>query len=189
MTGEGRAFWNDYQAQAQRTSPDGHDRLLCGTMGLIGESGELVDELKKWMFQSGENAPLPREKLLSEAGDVLWYVVETITGFRGPAPTLDILLLAATILCSTRPYTDAWNDKKRFVIPSVGMVEEAILAYEENNENAIVPHLIRLLSHMQRLANKLDTTMEEIANRNIEKLRKRYPDGFDPERSLNRTQS
>ena len=28
--------------------------------------------------------------------------------------------------------------------------------------------------------------MSEIAERNIEKLKKRYPDGFDPERSLHR---
>jgi hypothetical protein len=34
----------------------------------------------------------------------------------------------------------------------------------------------------------LDIPMAEIADKNIEKLRKRYPEGFDPERSRNRTE-
>ena len=35
-------------------------------------------------------------------------------------------------------------------------------------------------------AKFLDIDPEEIALGNIEKLKKRYPDGFDPERSINR---
>lgn len=32
----------------------------------------------------------------------------------------------------------------------------------------------------------LDTTMERVMQANIDKLRKRFPEGFDPERSLHR---
>ena len=42
---------NDYQRLAMRTSPDGHDRMMNGCMGLIGESGEVVDAVKKWKHQ------------------------------------------------------------------------------------------------------------------------------------------
>ena len=43
-----------------------------------------------------------------------------------------------------------------------------------------------VLWYLAEIADALGITLEEIARRNIDKLRKRYPDGFDPERSRNR---
>lgn len=40
--------------------------------------------------------------------------------------------------------------------------------------------------YLAELADALGMTMEDIARRNIDKLRSRYPDGFDPERSMHR---
>jgi NTP pyrophosphatase (non-canonical NTP hydrolase) len=41
--------------------------------------------------------------------------------------------------------------------------------------------------HLDRLSAALGTTLEELCKLNEEKLRKRYPDGFSTEKSLNRT--
>ena len=43
-----------------------------------------------------------------------------------------------------------------------------------------------VLWYLAEIADALGLTMEDIARRNIDKLRKRYPEGFDPERSRNR---
>ena len=43
-----------------------------------------------------------------------------------------------------------------------------------------------VLWYLAEIADALDVTLEDIARRNIDKLLKRYPDGFDPERSINR---
>ena len=43
-----------------------------------------------------------------------------------------------------------------------------------------------LLWYLAEIADALGLTLEDIARRNIDKLRKRYPDGFDPERSRTR---
>ena len=43
-----------------------------------------------------------------------------------------------------------------------------------------------VLWYLAEIADALGMTLEDIARRNIDKLRKRYPDGFDPERSRNR---
>lgn len=101
----------EYQALAQRTSnaKTRSGKLENGCLGLAGESGEVCDLLKKYLFQGHE---LDREKMADELGDVQWYVVETAVG--------------------------------------------------------------------------LGFTLEEIAERNIEKLKKRYPQGFDAERSVHR---
>jgi NTP pyrophosphatase (non-canonical NTP hydrolase) len=45
-----------------------------------------------------------------------------------------------------------------------------------------------VLWHVAELAAGLGMKLSEIGHRNIEKLRKRYPDGFDEERSRNRNE-
>ncbi len=47
------------------------DQLLNAVMGLSGESGELMDHIKKWQYHGHS---LDQEHVLKEIGDVLWYV-------------------------------------------------------------------------------------------------------------------
>ena len=79
---------NEYQELAMRTN-DGKSlerlchaigyedidigSLLMGCLGLAGESGELLDLFKKWIFH---NKPLDKDHAKKELGDVLWYVAE-----------------------------------------------------------------------------------------------------------------
>ena len=56
------------------------------------------------------------------------------------------------------------------------------------DRGALVKELGDCLWYIAAFATVLDISMDEIAERNIEKLRRRYPDGFDPERSRNRTE-
>lgn len=64
----------DYQLQAARTAdrkqPFPAALTVCG-LGVTGEAGELADRIKKIVFHGH---PIDREKLLEEAGDVLWYL-------------------------------------------------------------------------------------------------------------------
>jgi NTP pyrophosphatase (non-canonical NTP hydrolase) len=66
----------EYQSLAMRTHHN-DPRLSLGCLpiyeclGLAGETGELVDKIKKsWRNQT----PLDREAAARELGDVLWYV-------------------------------------------------------------------------------------------------------------------
>lgn len=45
--------------------------VLNGCLGLAGESGEVLDLIKKWVFHENE---LHVEHLKKELGDVMWYV-------------------------------------------------------------------------------------------------------------------
>lgn len=54
------------------------ERLLLGLAGLAGESGEVVDVLKKHIFHGKELSAI---ELIHEMGDVLWYytlIMDTI---------------------------------------------------------------------------------------------------------------
>ena len=84
-------------------------QLVCGALGLCGESGEVADYLKKYIFHGH---PLDLEVVKEELGDVLWYVA----------------------LC----------------------------------------------------CNAINVSMEDVMQLNIDKLKKRYPDGFSESASINR---
>lgn len=102
---------NEYQRLAQRTANTKRpsDKLENACLGLAGETGEVCDILKKYLFQGHE---LDRPHMIEEAGDIAWYLAE--------------------------------------------------------------------------LAASLGVSLEDILLQNIAKLKRRYPDGFDPERSMNR---
>ncbi|MCD7717119.1 MAG: nucleoside triphosphate pyrophosphohydrolase family protein [Lachnospiraceae bacterium] len=75
---------NEYQDMAMRTlNPklEKKDILLNGVMGLCGESGEVIDIVKKHMAQGHE---LDTEHLAMELGDVAWYLAETAMAIGYP---------------------------------------------------------------------------------------------------------
>ncbi len=65
---------HEYMTEVMRTcaATSASEQLLLGAMGLAGESGEVVDLIKKARFQGHA---LDMEKLQGELGDVLWYLV------------------------------------------------------------------------------------------------------------------
>ena len=103
---------NEYQQSASRfISPEltKETMLINSALGIGGESGEVIDLIKKSAFH-GHN--LNVEKIKGEMGDVCWYLAE--------------------------------------------------------------------------IATALNFNFEEVFTGNIEKLSKRYPEGFDKERSIHR---
>ena len=68
---------NKYQKEAMKSlnpSLNNDEVLLNGVMGVCGESGEVIDILKKHLSQGHE---LNRDKMIEELGDVAWYMAET----------------------------------------------------------------------------------------------------------------
>ena len=67
---------NEFQRKAMRTASNlcESDMLINGVMGLCGESGEVIDLVKKYKFQGH---PLDREMVIDELSDCLWYIAIT----------------------------------------------------------------------------------------------------------------
>ena len=79
---------NQYQTEAMRTVSDvtaASDEILMlnGAMGLNGEAGEVIDILKKYMFQGHD---LDKYHVAKECGDCLWYLAILA---KGAGYTLD----------------------------------------------------------------------------------------------------
>lgn len=73
---------NEYQIEAMRTASgvtaaSDENLILNGAMGLCGESGEIIDLLKKNVFQGHD---LDKKHLAKECGDVLWYLAVLAKG-------------------------------------------------------------------------------------------------------------
>lgn len=67
---------NEYQEKAMtflNKKLSKKDVLINGVMGLCGESGEVIDIVKKHHAQGHE---LNKEELIKELGDVCWYIAE-----------------------------------------------------------------------------------------------------------------
>ena len=58
----------------------------------------------------------------------------------------------------------------------------------EFNANKMLDELGDVLWYCAELASGLGVTLEDVARHNIEKLRERYPAGFDKDRSINRAE-
>ena len=85
---------NDYQRAALRTAAGMNDQaygawaegaldkdelfILNGALGLAGESGEVADLVKKWLFQGHK---LEKDKVIEELGDVAWYLAIAAEAF------------------------------------------------------------------------------------------------------------
>ncbi|MBR3741016.1 MAG: nucleoside triphosphate pyrophosphohydrolase family protein [Clostridia bacterium] len=63
--------------------------------------------------------------------------------------------------------------------------------YQDGREirEALNDELGDVLWYVAEAASGLGLTMEEIAQHNIQKLKERYPDGFDPQKSLHRQEA
>lgn len=70
--------FNEYQKLASRTATfDGNklDPLVYLALGIAGESGEVVEKIKKaYRNDGGEISQDKKEELKQELGDVMWYL-------------------------------------------------------------------------------------------------------------------
>lgn len=101
-------------------------------------------------------------------------------------------LLAARTLGGNRTHEQQLSNAALGLTGEAGEVAEVIKKHLFHDtpldRDAIVKELGDCLWYIAAFATALDVSMDDIASKNIEKLRKRYPDGFDPERSKNRTE-
>lgn len=175
-----------YQEASRRTRRKGTDKgadMMNALFGIIGETGEIADLVKKLYFHEHKPETI-YPKLAEEAGDLLWYVawMADLFGFSlaelidmvGPRRSVygqEAIIYIALRLNSNGDRLIEW-------------IEEA--AEDKTPLQFIERGLISILSLLWWLADEIDTTLEAIAAANIEKLHRRYPNGFDPNRSINR---
>ena len=70
----------------------------------------------------------------------------------------------------------------------IDIVKKHLAQGHELDKEKIIKELGDVAWYMAEIATVLDVELEEVLVQNIEKLKKRYPEGFDKEKSLNRVE-
>lgn len=74
-----RYFFNQYQKDSKKTAgyKDIGYRIVYPTLGLAGETGEVIEKIKKIVRdKQGKVSEEDKELLTLELGDVLWYLTQ-----------------------------------------------------------------------------------------------------------------
>ena len=71
---------------------------------------------------------------------------------------------------------------------AIDIVKKWLAQGHELDKETLAKELGDICWYLAETATALDLSLEDIMAANIEKLRKRYPEGFDTERSVNRTE-
>ena len=99
-----------YREQRKRTETwigNADEKLCMLCMGLAGESGEIIDYLKKMLFHKH---PFDKEKLIKEMGDMMWYFVGLLDFFK-----IDIEdVFNKNIKKLQQRYPNGWNAEDSF---------------------------------------------------------------------------
>lgn len=70
----------------------------------------------------------------------------------------------------------------------IDIVKKHIFQGHELDKQKLIDEASDCFWYLAAIASGLDITLEEIAQHNVEKLKKRYPDGFDIDKSVNRSE-
>lgn len=163
-----------YAELAARTSrkEPGFNHLNNGILGMIGETGEVVDAVKKWQYQSSTGTPLPVCKLIEELGDVMWYVAEFCAAINEKLGELPV----------REPFCGC-DTVEETAVNLMRDVMALVIDGQETSRIDIITLIARVSYMLEEYCN---VSLSDCLNVNIAKLKKRYPDGFDAERSENR---
>lgn len=77
LTGKNKKVSPMVEILLERGYPVGDLMLLNGALGLGGESGEVEDQVKKFIFQGHQ---LDKEHVAKELGDIAWYLAVAAHG-------------------------------------------------------------------------------------------------------------
>ena len=69
---------------------------------------------------------------------------------------------------------------------AIDIVKKHLAQGHELDREKLIKELGDIAWYLAEAAEALDVPLEEILEKNIEKLKKRYPEGFDAERSIHR---
>jgi hypothetical protein len=152
----------EYQRAAERTMIDTDNdlRMVNAALGLCGEAAEI------WLVD-GNHSPL------LEFGDLVWYVAQmcksqgwSIDTFV-PHKTHDDDVSLTAIMVRACSIAD--------------MVKKAYFHKRPLDKGILGSYLRIMMQHIYAVADDYGMDMADVYAANIDKLRRRHPDGFSPE--------
>lgn len=164
---------SEYQEQAKRTLGNASmDNLI---MGVIGETGEIIDYLKKVMYHGH---PIDKLKFELELGDLAWYVVSIITRSELSLTGADISVM--------NPIFDPPTDLHEWWWLLWEDTTSLIYTDKEGDLTTVWSCVLSVLCRIREGADLIGSSLERVLELNTKKLLEHYPNGFEEHRSIYR---
>lgn len=163
---------SNYQQEIKRTlNTNVVDIKQNMFLGIFGETGEVVDNIKKYLYQGH-----PEPHYVEELGDLLWYI-------GNYANALGIEL---TDELETEYLEDATVIKELVsMLDGLYMLGVTLEGTPDKllGQGRALKHIYMTV---KRICYLLNLDIGRVRKYNVDKLFLRYPNGFDAERSVNR---
>ncbi len=177
--------------------------------GLTGECGELADMYKKHLFHGHE---LDKEKVIKECGDIMWYLANAMYHMNTER-VAEVRNALDTSRDDGRKITPYWKPLKRLYYNVEGSTENATFEFDYKQPILELSHVSATLGHLlltpylktlyfsrtrsstqvvmmiyiiKGILSSVGSDLDECLRLNVEKLKKRYPDGFSTQESIER---
>ena len=137
------------------------------------EVGELIDAVKRLEFYK---KPIDQVNFQEEVGDVLWYLA---VGYKG----LDLVMPEVENAELNIKFQD---ESLEGLLKKLGHHSACFFTYYQSPENGLDYDLARIMAALVKLASNFNFDLIRAAQLNIEKLAKRFPEGFSEDKALNR---
>jgi NTP pyrophosphatase (non-canonical NTP hydrolase) len=177
----------DYQENAVRTAPDlgtFRDNMLHMDLGVLTEIGEILDIFKKNLAY---NKPLDIVNMGEEIADVSWYIVNkcTYNNFKMNSEQLEAAYQGyfATKIENKEELLEKLEERVDFARSILCYMMGAFVTDDDKN---IFKNPMVMLAGLKFLAEIFEIDYHEQLEKNINKLKVRYPEKFDSEKALNR---
>jgi NTP pyrophosphatase (non-canonical NTP hydrolase) len=146
-------------------------RYCC--MGLLEETGEVVSELRKPLYKGNfHEKPLDKQEITSELGDLIWYMALICKNNN-----IDI-----SEISRKSSEEESEEDRKEIIKNSIklgkqsGKIVESYLKYYKKNieKEQLKKDLRKQYKNIVKLASELNISINDILEKNIEKITSRY---------------
>lgn len=179
---------NDYQQMAMQTAgPMILEDPLYSAVGLVEECGEFCGQLK---HQHYHQWPEDKDAKLKELGDVLWYLTAAITLHAIRVGDLvvgdDLDDIQKSCVSSRRYLLDNEVGAAIYLTKAAAAYSSAVADAASPGMTKVKISLSDTFAMLCVVVESQGFTLNEVAERNIAKLKERYPEGFSSEASLNR---
>ena len=157
--------------------------IIWNTLGLCGESGELVgsvDVIGRIPFDDSDH-----NELKKEFGDIMWYIAAIATKMDVELIDFEVRYEPAPLFDDGRPILI--RDVAIELTLTVGQFAEYVKKGILHQHGFVVDKASNLLfevyQRVRDLLERYEYSVEDCWQLNIEKLMKRYPDGYSAESS------
>lgn len=192
--------FSEYQELAMRTQAikeDNHDMLIHAVCGLSSEIGEINQAYSELLGNANHDGFCIKydlfkiDRVLSELGDLCWFQAELCKSLDVSLHymNLDYVTISNFENLSQKDKIDMIGFHIDNLTMLIGLIAGAVQkTYQGKKINIDDIHYINqiMLIEINTIAVYLNSTLEKVWEHNIEKLKKRFPEGFSEDLDAHR---